>query len=113
MNAWDTAIGVVLGAGVMVISDVVTFMDSCESTEGREASAKKTETRILTHMEPRNLSGLTGKGKWMWSRERSTGPPREIYLLGDILAGLDFLQLRQQRFSRLDGICRVLWPQIV
>jgi hypothetical protein len=52
MNAWDTAIGVVLGAGVMVISEVVVLIDSCESTEGIEASARKIETRILDQWSP-------------------------------------------------------------
>jgi hypothetical protein len=52
MNAWDTAIGVVLGAGVMVISEVVIIIDSCESTEGIEASARKLETRILDQWSP-------------------------------------------------------------
>jgi hypothetical protein len=63
MNAWDTAIGVVLGAGVIVINKVVMLIASCESTERPEASPKKTETRILDHMEPRNSSGL--RGKWI------------------------------------------------
>jgi hypothetical protein len=63
MSAWDTAIGVVLGAAVIVISDVVVLIDSCESTKGREASARKIETLILDHMEPRNSSGLTER--WM------------------------------------------------
>jgi dihydrodipicolinate synthase/N-acetylneuraminate lyase len=63
MNAWDTAVGVVLGAAVIVISDVVKLIDACERTKGREASARKIKTRILDHMEPRNSSGLTEK--WM------------------------------------------------
>jgi hypothetical protein len=61
MNAWDTAIGVVLGAAVIVTSDVVTLIDSCESTKGREATVIKRKTFILDHMEPRNSSGLTEK----------------------------------------------------
>jgi hypothetical protein len=62
MKAWETPVGVALGAGVIVTSDVVTLMDSCENTEGIEANARNIETRILAHMEPRSSSGLTG----MW-----------------------------------------------
>jgi hypothetical protein len=45
-------IGVVLGAGVIGLGDVVTLTDSCESTERLKASLKKIEIRILNHMEP-------------------------------------------------------------
>jgi hypothetical protein len=57
------SVGVVLGAAVIVTSDVVTLIDPCESTKGRKSSAKKIEAPILDHMEPRNSSGLTEK--WM------------------------------------------------
>jgi hypothetical protein len=62
MKACGTAIGV--GAGVMVTSDVVTLMDSCESTEGIQASTIKIETCILDRAERRNSSKL--RGKWMY-----------------------------------------------
>jgi hypothetical protein len=62
MKAWETPVGVALGAGVMVMSDVVTLMDSCEDTEEIEV--------ILDYMEPRNLSGFTGM--WMDSDPRAT-----------------------------------------
>jgi hypothetical protein len=61
MYASDTAIGVVLGACMMVTSVVVTLANSCESTEEREIIARKIEPRILAHIETRNPSSWTGK----------------------------------------------------
>jgi hypothetical protein len=76
MYASDTAIGVVLGACMMVTSVVVTLANSCESTEEREIIARKIEPRILAHIQTRNSLGSTEK--WILSVVKSTGPSPQI-----------------------------------
>ena len=59
MSAGGAPVGVVLGAAVIVISDILVVMltDSCESTKETKASSGKIS--ILDHTELRNLSVLS------------------------------------------------------